>query len=156
MEREKSDNLLLNILPKEIAEILKNQGGTIANHYDNVSILFADLVNFTPLSAEVSPNEMVGLLNEIFSHFDSLIDLYGLEKIETVGDGYMAACGVPRPHPQYAQALARLALDMSSYMASLTRGMKDVWRSASGFTRGRLSRVSSGAKSSRSNCLATL
>lgn len=119
-EREKSDNLLLNILPKEIAEILKNRGGTIANHYDNVSILFADLVNFTPLSAEVSPNEMVGLLNEIFSHFDSLVDLYGVEKIETVGDEYMAACGVPRPHPQHAQAIARLALDMSSYMASLT------------------------------------
>ena len=74
----------------------------------------------TPLSAEVSPNEMVGLLNEIFSHFDSLIDLYGVEKIETVGDEYMAACGVPRPHPQHAQAIARLALDMSSYMASLT------------------------------------
>ena len=117
-EREKSENLLLNILPKEIAEILKNRGGTIADHYDQVSILFADLVNFTPLSAELSPREMVGLLNEIFSYFDSLVDQCGVEKIETVGDEYMAACGVPRSNPNHAQAIARLALEMCSYMAS--------------------------------------
>ncbi len=117
-EREKSENLLLNILPKEIAEILKNQGGTIADHYDQVTILFADLVNFTPLSAELSPNEMVGLLNQVFTYFDSLVDQCGVEKIETVGDEYMAACGVPRANPNHAQAIARLALEMCSYMAS--------------------------------------
>jgi len=116
-EREKSENLLLNILPKEIAEILKNQSGTIADHYDHVSILFADLVNFTPLSAQVSPSEMVGLLHEIFSHFDSLVDQYGVEKIETVGDEYMAACGVPRSNANHAQAVARLALAMCAYLA---------------------------------------
>lgn len=117
-EREKSESLLLNILPREIAEILKNDSGTIADHYDQVSVLFADLVNFTPLSAEVSPREMVGLLNEIFSHFDSLVDQYGVEKIETVGDEYMAACGVPRPNANHARAVALLALDMCAYMAS--------------------------------------
>lgn len=117
-EREKSESLLLNILPKEIAEILKNTGGTIADDYDQVSILFADLVNFTPLSAELSPSEMVGLLNEIFSHFDSLVDQCGVEKIETVGDEYMAACGVPRANANHAQAIARLALEMSAYIAS--------------------------------------
>ncbi|MBI5301016.1 MAG: adenylate/guanylate cyclase domain-containing protein [Chloroflexi bacterium] len=118
-EREKSENLLLNILPKEIAEILKNQGGTIADHYDQVSILFADLVNFTPLAAELSPRDMVGLLNQVFSHFDSLVDQCGVEKIETVGDEYMAACGVPRPNAQHAQSVARLALEMGAYMASI-------------------------------------
>jgi len=118
VERAKSENLLLNILPKEIVEILKNQGGTIADQYDHVTILFADLVNFTPLSAELSPTEMVGLLNQIFTHFDSLIDQCGVEKIETVGDEYMAACGVPRANPHHAQAIARLALEMCSYMAS--------------------------------------
>ncbi|MBI5031889.1 MAG: adenylate/guanylate cyclase domain-containing protein [Chloroflexi bacterium] len=117
-EQEKSENLLLNILPKEIAEILKNQAGTIADQYDQVSILFADLVNFTPLSAELSPSEMVGLLNQIFSHFDSLVDQYGVEKIETVGDEYMAACGVPRANPNHAQSIAQLALQMCSFMAS--------------------------------------
>jgi guanylate cyclase len=117
-EREKSENLLLNILPKEIAEILKNRGGTIADHYDQVTILFADLVNFTPLSTELAPNEMVGLLNQIFTHFDSLVDQCGVEKIETVGDEYMAACGVPRANPNHAQHIARLALEMRSYMAS--------------------------------------
>lgn len=115
-EQKKSEDLLLNILPKETAEKLKNQGGTIADHYEQVSVLFADLVNFTPLSAEVSPNEMVGLLNEIFSHFDSLVDIYGVEKIETVGDEYMAACGVPRVNPKHARAIARLALEMCAYM----------------------------------------
>lgn len=117
-EREKSENLLLNILPREIAEILKNQGGTIADQYDQVSILFADLVNFTPLSSQVPPSEMVGLLNEIFTHFDSLVDRYGVEKIETVGDEYMAACGVPRANADHAQAVARLALEMCAFMAS--------------------------------------
>lgn len=117
-EREKSENLLLNILPKEIAEILKNQGGTIADRYDQVSILFADLANFTPLSAELPPNEMVGLLNQIFTYFDSLVDQCGVEKIETVGDEYMAACGIPRPHLKHAQAIAHLALQMLSYMTS--------------------------------------
>jgi adenylate cyclase len=117
VEQEKSENLLLNILPKEIAEVLKNQGGTIADQYDQVSILFADLVNFTPLSAELSPSEMVGLLNQIFTHFDSLVDQCGVEKIETVGDEYMAACGVPRANPDHAHSIARLALQMCSYMA---------------------------------------
>jgi guanylate cyclase len=118
IEEEKSNNLLLNILPREIAAKLKDNPGTIAEHYDHVSILFADIVDFTPLSAELSPRDMVGILNEIFSHFDSLIDEYGVEKIETVGDEYMAACGVPRACADHAQSIARLALRMRSYMGN--------------------------------------
>ncbi len=117
-EEEKSENLLLNILPKEIAQILKNQSGTIADNYDEVSILFADIVNFTPLSSKLSPKAMVELLNEIFTHFDTLVDEFGVEKIETVGDEYMAACGVPSRCPDHAKALARLALSMCAYMAN--------------------------------------
>jgi guanylate cyclase len=116
LEEEKSNNLLLNILPQEIAVKLKNNPGTLADHYDAVTILFADMVNFTPLSAELPPREMVGILNEIFSFFDSLVDEYGVEKIETVGDEYMAACGVPRPSPDHARQVARLALHMCDYM----------------------------------------
>jgi adenylate cyclase len=118
LEEEKSNNLLLNILPREVAATLKNNPGTIADHYDQVSILFADLVNFTPLSAELSPRDLVGVLSEIFSHFDSLVDEYGVEKIETVGDEYMAACGVPRACPEHAVAVARLALQMCSYIGN--------------------------------------
>lgn len=116
VEQAKSDGLLLNILPKEIAPILKNQPGTIARHYDSASILFADIVNFTPWSAELPAKEMVEMLNEIFSYFDSLLDKYGVEKIRTIGDNYMAASGVPTPRPDHAQALARMALDMCAYI----------------------------------------
>ena len=114
----KSENLLLNILPKEIAAILKNESRTIADHYDESSILFADMVNFTPMSAEMTPVAMVELLNEIFSHFDTLVEKYDLEKIKTVGDCYMVAAGVPRRRADHAQVITRLALDMRSYLES--------------------------------------
>jgi guanylate cyclase len=117
-EEEKAENLLLNILPREIAAILKNENRTIADQYEGASILFADLVGFTPLTAEMAPVEMVELLNEIFSQFDSLVEKYDLEKIRTIGDNYMVASGVPRPRPDHAGALARLALDMRAYLDS--------------------------------------
>jgi guanylate cyclase len=117
-EQEISENLLLNILPKEIVAILKNGSRTIADHYDGASILFADMVNFTPLSAAMAPAEMVDLLNEVFSYFDSLVEKYDLEKIRTIGDSYMVASGVPRPRPDHAHALARMALDMCAYIHS--------------------------------------
>ena len=116
VEQEKSDNLLLNVLPKEIAAVLKHEQRTIATSYDDASILFADIVGFTTLSTQMSPEEMIDLLNEIFSHFDSLVEKYGLEKIRTIGDNYMVASGVPVERPDHCQALARFALDMCDYM----------------------------------------
>jgi len=118
--QEKSETLLLNILPKEIAAILKNESRTIADHYNEASVLFADMVGFTPLSAELPPVEMVELLNEVFSFFDSLLDKYGVEKIRTIGDSYMVASGLPRGRPDHAQALARMALDMRDYISTHT------------------------------------
>ncbi|MGH2521453.1 MAG: adenylate/guanylate cyclase domain-containing protein [Anaerolineales bacterium] len=118
VEQEKSENLLLNILPKEIAAILKNENRTIADHIEGASILFADMVNFTPMTASMAPAEMVELLNEVFSYFDSLVDQYQLEKIRTIGDSYMVASGVPRPRPDHAQALAHMALEMRSYIST--------------------------------------
>jgi adenylate cyclase len=118
LEQEKSENLLLNILPKEIAAILKNESRTIADHFEGASILFADMVGFTPLSARMAPAEMVDLLNEVFSFFDSLVDKYQVEKIRTIGDSYMVASGVPRPRPDHAYALAQMALEMRSYISS--------------------------------------
>ncbi len=118
--QQKSETLLLNILPKEIAAILKNESRTIADHYEEASVLFADMVGFTPLSAQLPPVEMVELLNEVFSFFDSLLDKYGVEKIRTIGDSYMVASGVPRGRPDHAQALARMALDMRDYISTHT------------------------------------
>lgn len=120
MFQQKSETLLLNILPKEIAAILKNESRTIADHYNEASVLFADMVGFTPLSAQLPPVEMVELLNEVFSFFDSLLDKYGVEKIRTIGDSYMVASGVPRGRSDHAQALVCMALDMQKYLATHT------------------------------------
>jgi len=117
-EQDKSNALLLNILPKEIAAILRNESRVIADQVDEASILFADMVNFTPMSATLAPAEMVTLLNEVFSYFDYLVDKHGVEKIRTIGDSYMVASGVPRPRHDHAQVLARLALDIQAYVRS--------------------------------------
>lgn len=114
--QERSENLLLNILPAEIAAILKTEPRTIADAFDGASILFADVVDFTRLSARMSPTDTVELLNEVFSHFDAIVEKHGLEKIKTIGDCYMAAAGVPRPRPDHAQAIIRAAVEMQDYI----------------------------------------
>jgi len=111
-EREKSNKLLLNILPKKIAQILKKKEGVIAERFSEVSVLFADLVGFTSISKILPPEELVTLLNDIFCRFDDLINLLGLEKIKTIGDAYMAAGGLPEPRKDHAEAIANLALEM--------------------------------------------
>jgi len=121
-EEEKSNRLLLNVLPREIAATLKEREGIIAEHYDNASILFADLTDFTPFSASMTPHEVVGLLNEIFSHFDDLAAQYGLEKIKTIGDCYMLASGVPQGRHDHAQVIARVGLAMLDYVEGRSFG----------------------------------
>ncbi len=116
LEQDKTDSLLCNILPRAIANVLKDEPQTIAERYESVSILFADVVGFTPLSTTVEAAEMVNLLNEIYTHFDNVGDRYGLEKIRTMGDGYMVASGVPFPRPDHAQALAHAALEMMAFL----------------------------------------
>ncbi len=117
IEQDKSEALLLNILPHDIAEVLKNDSRLIADYFEQSSVLFADIVDFTPLSAELEPQALVDLLNDVFSQFDALVEKYGLEKIKTIGDCYMVAAGVPRPRTDHAHALARLALDMRASVA---------------------------------------
>jgi guanylate cyclase len=113
----RADQLLLSILPREIAGVLKSDNRAIANYHRGASILFADVVDFTPMAASMTPLETVALLNEVFSFFDSLAEKHGVEKIKTIGDCYMVASGVPRPHPEHAQALVRMALDMRDHIA---------------------------------------
>jgi guanylate cyclase len=112
VEQEKSELLLMNILPRSIAERLKAASQTIADHFGSASILFADVVDFTPLAQRLSPAEVVGVLDRLFSRFDTLLERHGLEKIKTIGDCYMAAAGVPDPIPDHARRAALLALDM--------------------------------------------
>jgi PAS domain S-box-containing protein len=111
-EQEKSEKLLLNILPKAIADRLKQFHGVIADSFESVTVLFADLVSFTKMSSELSPQELVDLLNLIFSSFDTICEKYGLEKIKTIGDAYMVAGGIPIPTANHAEAIAAMALDM--------------------------------------------
>jgi adenylate cyclase len=111
-EQARSERLLLNVLPAPIAQRLKRNPGVIADAFDDVSILFADIVGFTTLSERVSPEEIVPWLNEVFSDFDRLARRCGLEKIRTIGDSYMAVAGVPLPHPDHVGAVAEMALNM--------------------------------------------
>jgi adenylate cyclase len=120
--QERSEMLLLNILPKEISEALKAERRTIAAHHDAASILFADVVDFTPMAAAMTPLRLVDLLNEVFQCFDDLVEKYDLEKIKTIGDCYMVAAGVPRSRPDHARTLVQLALDMQEAVASRTFG----------------------------------
>ena len=115
-EQAKSETLLLNVLPREIAAILKKENRTIADHYTEASILFADMVGFTHLSTQLAPVEVVELLNEAFSYFDSLVDKYDVEKIRTIGDSYMVVSGVPRRRPDHARALVCMALEMRDFV----------------------------------------
>ncbi len=111
-EHERAEGLLLAILPGPIADRLKKRPGTIADEFDMVSVLFADVVAFTPRSEGLAAAEVVGLLDRLFGEFDRLAERYGLEKIKTIGDSYMVAAGVPTTRPDHAHALANLALDM--------------------------------------------
>ncbi len=117
-EQEKSEALLLNVLPQPIAERLKADAHTIADDFAAASILFADVVDFTPLAQRLPAAEMVGILDQLFSRFDTLVERYGLEKIKTIGDCYMAAAGVPNPVPDHARKAALLALAMRDVLAS--------------------------------------
>ncbi len=103
MEKDRSESLLLNILPIEVADELKKTGDSKAKHYDFVSILFTDFVNFTGISEQLGPTELVAELNKQFTLFDSIIEKYGLEKIKTIGDAYMAVCGLPIEDPKHAE-----------------------------------------------------
>jgi guanylate cyclase len=114
-ERERAEGLLLNVLPAEVAAELKETGATTTRRFESISVLFADIVGFTRLSAEMDPEAMVAQLNEVFTHFDRLAKKYGCEKIRTIGDGYMVASGVPTPRDDHAHALASMALEMLEY-----------------------------------------
>lgn len=120
-QRKQADRLLVNILPYQIAARLKSGTRTIAESFDEVTVLFADLVDFTAVSVQMGPKELVSLLNEIFSRFDRLAEHYGIEKIKTIGDAYMAAAGLPVVRPDHADTVALMALEMHKVMKQFSR-----------------------------------
>jgi guanylate cyclase len=118
--QEQSDRLLRNVLPEEIAERLKRDEAGIADHFDGATVLFADVVGFTPMSASLSPGELVALLEKVFSDLDEMVGHFDLEKIKTIGDEYMVAAGVPTPREDHAEAIADLALQIQNHTAKTT------------------------------------
>lgn len=124
LERKRTDELLLNVLPPIIAERLKAGETPIAEHFDNVSVLFADIVGFTEIASSRSATEVVDMLNTIFSAFDIFSERYKLEKIKTIGDAYMIVGGVPCPHETHAAAVADMALEMLQTLEILRYTMK--------------------------------
>lgn len=118
-QQEQSEQLLLNILPQPIAQQLKQCPSIIADSFESVSVMFADIVGFTQFSARTSPKELVKILNLIFSKFDQLAEQHGLEKIKTIGDAYMVVSGLPTPRLDHASAIAQMALDMQAEMVNV-------------------------------------
>src|SRR5215218_6066900 len=118
LERKKSERLLLNVLPASIAARLKQTEGVIADRFPDVTVLFADIVDFTHRSQQIAPEQVVQALNDLFSSFDRLAQRHGLEQIKTVGDAYMVAGGLPDPRPDHAQAVAEMALAIRDEVAS--------------------------------------
>lgn len=121
MEREKSEQLLLNILPAPIAERLKRDHEVIADNFYDVSVMFIDVVDFTPLATQMSPADMVKLLNSIFSNIDALVDKHNLEKVKTSGDSYMVVGGLPVPRAGHLESMADMALDVLAGASQFSR-----------------------------------
>jgi class 3 adenylate cyclase len=135
-EQARSERLLLNILPQPIAERLKQNQKPIAEYFDDVSVLFADIVDFTSLAARVPPAELIDLLNEIFSLFDDLAQQHGLEKIKTIGDAYMAVGGLPEPCANPADAVAAMALAMREAIARFSERRGETYNIRIGISTG--------------------
>ena len=120
-EMAKSDKLLLNILPEEIASELKRFGKSYARKYDQVSVLFTDIAGFTTIAETMAPDELVGQLDDSFRGFDRIVEKYGLEKIKTIGDSYMCVSGLPSAMENHAEVLTKAALDMQEFMKGFNR-----------------------------------
>ena len=125
-EQAKSENLLLNVLPEQVAHRLKENADTIAENYDSVSVLFADIVGFMPIFQRMGPQQMVDMLNLVFSHFDEMAAQFSVEKIRTIGDNYMVASGLPQRRSDHATALADMAIAIRDYEPELPEGMPPI------------------------------
>lgn len=123
-KRKKSDELLLNILPAEIAQELKTNGKSVARQYDEVTIMFIDFVNFTGISEKLSPKELVSNIHESFTAFDEIIEKYNIEKIKTIGDAYLAVSGLPRENKRHARSIVMAALEIRDFMAKSRSGFQ--------------------------------
>ncbi len=137
-EREKSDALLLNVLPAGVAQDLKETGQTTPREFDNITILFSDIVDFTAISAQYEPAFIIGELNELFTAFDNLMERNQCERMKTIGDAYMAVCGLPEENEQHAHNVVQSALDILTYLRERNVGSLVKWQVRIGIHSGRV------------------
>lgn len=135
-EQEKSERLLLNMLPSAISDRLKQEPAAIADGFAEATVLFADIVGFTELSSRLSPRELVSRLNDIFSRFDALVERHDLEKIKTIGDAYMVVGGLPEPRDDHAEAIAGLALDIQQEIRTISQELSEPFTMRMGINSG--------------------
>jgi class 3 adenylate cyclase len=135
-EAERSDRLLHNILPRSVALALKNDGCSPPQLFPDVTVLFSDLVGFTERSAKLDPQVLINELNALFTGFDAVMSLHGCERIKTIGDAYLAVCGMPELHVDHAHRMARAALDMRDFLAERNKAAGLVWEMRIGMASG--------------------
>jgi adenylate cyclase len=138
LEREKmrAEKLLLNIMPRSVYDEMKLYGMVTPHRFDNASVLLLDFVGFTDMAIARSPGTVVAELNDIFTAFDRIVEMYGCERIKTIGDAYMAVCGLPEENPDHAQNLSRVALRMKRYLERRNLSHTEKWRCRIGISSG--------------------
>lgn len=137
-EKEKSDKLLLNILPQSVAEDLKRTGRTTPESFENVTVFFSDIVNFTELSSALDPKVLIEDLNVIFTAFDNILETNGCERIKTIGDAYLAVCGMPEPNDKHTENIINSAIEIIRYLDDRNRSAPLKWEIRIGIHTGRV------------------
>ena len=135
-ERERAEKLLLNIMPRAVFEEMKDFGSVAPQRFDDASILMLDFVGFTDMAISQEPGALVSELNDIFSAFDRIVELFGCERMKTIGDAYMAVAGLPEPSDDHADAVARVALRMRRYLEKRNESHPDAWTARLGISTG--------------------
>ena len=126
-EKERAEKLLLNIMPRAVFEEMKDFGSVSPARFDDATILMLDFVDFTEMTVSRNPAELVSELNDMFSAFDRIVELFGCERMKTIGDAYMAVSGLPEPNEEHAQAIARVALRMRRYLQKRNESRQEPW-----------------------------
>ena len=132
LEREKSEKLLLNILPAKVAEELKEEGICKPQYFENVTLFFSDFVGFTQVSVEMEPETLISHLNEMFSKFDEIMEKYNCERIKTIGDAYLAVCGIPHVDSNHAENILKASMEIRDYLEERKKTIKPEWEARMG------------------------
>lgn len=128
VEKEKNEKLLLSILPRPVAEDLKNNGYSEPETFENVSVLFSDFVRFTEISSSLEPSFLISELNTIFTKFDEIMEKHGSERIKTIGDAYLAVCGMPIANQNHAENVIKAAIEMVQYLQERNQSQELQWK----------------------------